>query len=113
MFLPSELFPDMTSHKMQREKRENSDWVDAGEEERNWGLRGTKVLFCFLTPSFTRLQNTVLANDGHHSQGTLLTLPHYHTAITHREYCSVLTQLIVHTTAPDSPPLSLNFSMEL
>ena len=111
----------MTSHKMQREKRENSDWVDAGEEERNWGLRGTKVLLCFLTPSFTRLQNTVLANDGHHSQGTLLTshCSHCHTAITHREYCSVLTlhtlltPLIVHTTAPDSPPLSLNFSMEL
>ena len=105
----------MASHKMKREKRENSDWVDAGEEERNWGLRGTKVLFCFLTPSFTRLQNTVLANDGHHSQGTLLT-SHCHTAITHREYCSVLTlltSLIVHTTAPDSPPLSLNFSMEL
>ena len=81
----------------------DSDWVDAGEEERNWGLRGTKVLFCFLTPSFTRLQNTVLANDGHHSQGTLLTLPHCHhsqgillsahtTYITHSpHYCSRLS----------------------
>ena len=82
----------------------DSDWVDAGEEERNWGLRGTKVLLCFLTPSFTRLQNTVLANDGHHSQGTLLTLPHCHTTTLPHCHHTQGILLSAHTTYTTHSP---------